>query len=50
MSDEPVRGRLQSDGREAAVEVWFVNDDGALPGGNCVGVQPGQRQFIGGGK
>ena len=50
MSDEPVRGRLHRNGGETAVQVWFVNRHGAVPGGDGIGVQPGQSQLVRGGK
>jgi hypothetical protein len=50
VSDEPVSSRLQSDGCEAAGQVWFPDCDGGVPGGNGIGVQPGQGQLVGGGK
>jgi hypothetical protein len=50
VSDEPVRGRLQSDGRKAAVQVGFMYGDGGASGGNGIGVQPGQGQLVRGRK
>jgi hypothetical protein len=50
VGDEPVRGRRQSDGGEAAGQVWFVDRDGGVPGGNGIGVQPGQGQLVRGGE
>jgi hypothetical protein len=50
VSEEPVSGRLHSNGCEAAVQVWFVDGHGAVPAGDGIGVQPGQGQFVRGGK
>jgi hypothetical protein len=50
VSDEPVRRRLQGDGGQAAVQVRFVDGDGAVPARYGIGVQPGQGQFVGGGE